>query len=85
MKSASFLLVILALVACGPSGVDQSASAANEKIVRQLFDHFNKHDWKAMAELYTDPAEFKDPSFGLYDSPNCRSVAWPQRPHPAGA
>jgi ketosteroid isomerase-like protein len=64
MKSAAILLVILALAACSPSAPDQSAAGANEKIVRQLFDHFNKHDWTAMAELYTDPAEFKDPTFG---------------------
>jgi ketosteroid isomerase-like protein len=64
MKLATALLLILALAACRPSGSEQSASAANEKIVRELFEHFNKHDWKAMADLYTDPAEFKDPAFG---------------------
>jgi ketosteroid isomerase-like protein len=63
MKSAT-LLVILVLAACSSPGPEQSESAANQKIVRQLFEHFNKHDWKAMAELYTDPAEFKDPAFG---------------------
>ena len=25
---------------------------------------FNQHDWEGMAALYTDTAEFKDPSFG---------------------
>lgn len=38
--------------------------AANIAIPNKLFEHFNRHDWKAMAELYSDPAEFKDPSFG---------------------
>ena len=64
MKSTTPLLIILMLMACSPSGPEQSSAAKNEKIVRELFDHFNKHDWKAMAELYTDPAEFKDPAFG---------------------
>jgi ketosteroid isomerase-like protein len=36
---------------------------ANEAIARQLFEHFNKHDWQTMAALYTETAEFKDPSF----------------------
>lgn len=64
MKSAPLILLTLTLLACGPSGAEQSASAENEKIVRQLFEHFNKHDWNAMAKLYSDPAEFKDPAFG---------------------
>jgi len=40
------------------------AEAANIAIVTKLYEHFNNHNWKAMAELYSDPAEFKDPSFG---------------------
>lgn len=37
---------------------------SNEKLVKQYFDHFNKHDWKKMAALYTETADFKDPSLG---------------------
>ena len=37
----------------------------NTIIANQLFEYFNKHDWPKMANLYTDPAEFKDPSFGV--------------------
>jgi len=33
-------------------------------IAKTVYEHFNKHDWNKMAELYTDPADFKDPSFG---------------------
>lgn len=36
----------------------------NEKLVKQYFDHFNKHEWKKMAGMYTATAEFKDPSLG---------------------
>lgn len=37
---------------------------ANEKLVKTYFEHFNKHDWKALASMYTPTAEFKDPSLG---------------------
>lgn len=36
----------------------------NEKLVRNYFEHFNNHDWKKMANMYTEAAEFKDPSLG---------------------
>jgi len=35
-----------------------------ENVVRLMFERFNRHDWEGMAALYTDTAEFKDPSFG---------------------
>ncbi len=37
----------------------------NIKLVQQFFEHFNHHDWPKMASMYTDPADFKDPSLGL--------------------
>ena len=39
-------------------------NTANEKIVQQYFDHFNKHEWEKMADLYSETVEFKDPSLG---------------------
>ncbi|MBN8681851.1 MAG: nuclear transport factor 2 family protein [Chitinophagales bacterium] len=38
--------------------------AKNEAVVRQLYQHFNAHDWAKMAALYSDNAEFLDPSLG---------------------
>lgn len=37
----------------------------NEQVIHQYFDLFNKHDWKKMADMYVDNAEFKDPSLGV--------------------
>ena len=37
----------------------------NTELIKQYFTHFNNHDWEKMANTYADPAEFKDPSFGL--------------------
>ncbi len=36
----------------------------NEKIVKQYFEYFNSHDWTKMANMYTETADFKDPSLG---------------------
>lgn len=39
-------------------------SSKNEKVVQQYFEYFNKHQWKKMSEMYTETADFKDPSLG---------------------
>lgn len=36
----------------------------NKKLIQDYFTHFNQHDWKSMASLYTDTAELKDPVYG---------------------
>ncbi|PSL22967.1 nuclear transport factor 2 family protein [Dyadobacter jiangsuensis] len=62
------LLVIFALTACQPKETNQETSATknldNENLVKQYFGHFNRHDWQQMAAMYSDTAEFKDPSLG---------------------
>ncbi len=37
----------------------------NIEIARSVFKYFNEHKWSDMANLYSNPAEFKDPSFGF--------------------
>lgn len=39
-------------------------TTANEKLIQQYFMHFNNHEWKKMANMYIENAEFKDPSLG---------------------
>jgi len=36
----------------------------NVQVVQEMFAHFNKHDWEAMAATYAEKAEFKDPAYG---------------------
>jgi ketosteroid isomerase-like protein len=43
---------------------NQETTNVNEKLIRQYFEHFNKHDWSKMAAMYAETAEFKDPSLG---------------------
>ncbi len=39
-------------------------NSKNEKLVQQYFEHFNNHDWTKMANMYSETADFKDPSLG---------------------
>lgn len=71
MKSILVCLAIsMTIVACNnaaksePKETQVNPAVENEKLVRQLFDHFNKHEWDKMASLYADTAEFKDPAWG---------------------
>jgi ketosteroid isomerase-like protein len=43
----------------------QTMATENEKLVRQYFEYFNKHEWSSMAGMYADVSDFKDPSLGL--------------------
>ena len=36
----------------------------NTTLIKQYFQHFNDHNWKKMAEMYTETSEFKDPTLG---------------------
>lgn len=65
-KIASFLFAIVVLTACNnqKTNENQTSTAANEQIVKQYFEHFNKHEWAKMASLYAETADFKDPSLG---------------------
>lgn len=40
------------------------ATHSNEKLIRQYFDYFNQHEWHKMADLYSETADFKDPTLG---------------------
>ncbi|MCF2447282.1 nuclear transport factor 2 family protein [Dyadobacter sp. CY345] len=62
MKKFTFLsLCVLTLFSCTQK---QQNDGKNEKLIRQYFESFNKHDWKSLANFYTQTAEFKDPSLG---------------------
>lgn len=63
----SFLAVtILFLSSCNNKKIPEKTMMItdNENLVKQYFDHFNKHEWTKMASMYSETAEFKDPSLG---------------------
>ena len=57
-------LLIAAFVLTHCSDQKSTAATENDKLIQQYFKHFNNHDWKKMADMYTETAEFKDPSLG---------------------
>lgn len=64
-KAITLIIVCIILISCNnqnqPKTVD---TTKNEKLIKQYFEYFNKHDWKKMSEMYTETADFKDPSLG---------------------
>lgn len=64
MKRLIILFTIATtLIACNNSK-EKNITSANEKLVKQYFEHFNKHEWIKMANMYAQTSEFKDPSLG---------------------
>ena len=57
-KTFAFIIAIFIVVACKPK------TNPNETLVKQYFEYFNKHEWQKMADMYTETADFKDPSLG---------------------
>lgn len=62
MKKTIILIAIFSVVSCTTK--EHTESNNNEKLVKQYFTYFNNHEWKKMAEMYSENAEFKDPSLG---------------------
>lgn len=63
-KLITLLLIISVCTSCQQEPGGSTAATDNEKLIQQYYDHFNRHDWKAMAALYSETADFKDPSLG---------------------
>jgi ketosteroid isomerase-like protein len=63
MKKFILLFAIL-FISCNQQKPKTMETSANEKLVKQYFEYFNKHDWSKMANMYVENAEFKDPSLG---------------------
>lgn len=62
-KLALILLIAGTLVSCEDKKAD-NMNMKNQELVKMYFDHFNKHEWEKMADLYSETAEIKDPSIG---------------------
>jgi ketosteroid isomerase-like protein len=62
MKNLVLILsLIITLFSCNKSS---NQSSENQAIIKKLYEHFNKHEWQKMADLYVESTDFKDPSFG---------------------
>lgn len=58
------IIALTTLVACSNPKTNTMATVDNEKVVHQYFENFNNHEWTKMAEMYSETADFKDPSLG---------------------
>ena len=69
MRNLLFLSLVSFVFSCKQNEekviISESNSANNEKVARELFVHFNNHDWQKMADLYIENAEFKEPASGM--------------------
>ena len=69
MRNLLFLSLVSFVFSCKQNEekviISESNSANNEKIARELFVHFNNHDWQKMANLYSEKAGFKEPASGM--------------------
>lgn len=65
MKNILFTILIVTLFTSCYNKKQPNMETDNTKLIKQYFEHFNQHDFTKMAEMYTDVAEFKDPSLGI--------------------
>jgi ketosteroid isomerase-like protein len=63
-KILTLIILTFALISCKEHKINTITATNNEKLVQQYFEHFNKHDFVKMANMYADTAYFKDPSLG---------------------
>jgi ketosteroid isomerase-like protein len=60
----TLFITTLVFISCNNLNPKSRTMTENEKLVKQYFEHFNNHDWAKMANMYTETAEFKDPTLG---------------------
>lgn len=64
-KLTTILLATILFISCNQTKAKKMEPSTNEELVKTYFEHFNKHDWSAMANMYSETADFKDPSLGI--------------------
>lgn len=60
----ALFILITTLIACNSTKEKTMETSENEKLIKAYFEHFNKHEWTKMADMYSENSEFKDPSLG---------------------
>ena len=63
-KFLTLITLLFALISCNDQKQRTMGATDNEKLVKQYFEHFNKHDFAKMANMYAETTDFKDPSLG---------------------
>lgn len=70
----SFVVLFLTVFisSCHQAHQEVMNSHANEQFIEAYFTYFNQHNWEKMAAMYSDTADFKDPSLGQGMVPQTR-------------
>lgn len=65
-KTLILFTALLVLNACNNQHqeIKNDTAANHQELIKRYYEHFNKHEWTKMAEMYSDTSEFKDPSLG---------------------
>jgi len=64
MKKLVFVnLIMIFLISCKSNHSDPMTTK-NTALVETYFQLFNNHDWDKLSQLYSENADFKDPSLG---------------------
>lgn len=64
-KLLTLIVAVFIVISCNNQNQSKVIDTSkNKKIINQYFEYFNSHNWKKMAEMYTETADFKDPSLG---------------------
>ena len=64
-KLLTIVVAVFMIISCNNQNQSKMVDTSkNEKIVKQYFEYFNSHNWKKMSDMYTETADFKDPSLG---------------------
>ena len=66
MKNSIIFLSAILLFSCTAKESNEldNIPEKNIAIAKKVYEAFNKHNWEEMANLYSETADFKDPSLG---------------------
>jgi ketosteroid isomerase-like protein len=56
--------ILLLFFSCQTKNTTPMETTNTPEWVKTYFEQFNKHDWQKMAAMYSESADFKDPSLG---------------------
>lgn len=64
IRTLVLFFAIFTLISCNNQNQKNKPTTDNQKLVAHYFEHFNKHEWAKMANMYSEISEFKDPTLG---------------------
>lgn len=63
-KLTIILFAAFTMISCNSQKSTNMEMTENQKIISQYFENFNGHKWEELSGMYTEVADFKDPTLG---------------------